>query len=139
MKFNELVQLIEAKKPAGKTAEQLYKKAKKANKRLSASEEHVIIAQDPGWPYWYAKDIIKGRWPEAEPVLAQHPGWAREYARNVIKGRWPEAEPVIASDPDWAHLYAKDVLHRRFILAEASDLITSTSYLAPLHRLNLID
>jgi hypothetical protein len=46
------------------------------------------------WAYWYARDVIKGRWPEAEPVIRSDPEWAYRYALNVIKGRWPEAEPV---------------------------------------------
>lgn len=32
------------------------------------------------------------------------------YAKRLIKGRWPEAEPVIAKQADWAYCYAVDVI-----------------------------
>ena len=35
--------------------------------------------------YLYAKDVIKGRFPEAEPVIAKDAGWACYYALYVIK------------------------------------------------------
>lgn len=45
----------------------------------------------------YAKDVIKGRWPEAESVVLEKGDLDSlvKYAVNVIKGRWPEAEPNI--------------------------------------------
>ena len=110
MKFDKLVQLIEAKKPVVKTAEQLYQKAKKLKKRLPTSEEHVI-AQDSKWAYRYAQDVIKGRWPEAEPVIAQY--------------------------PKWAYNYAKDICHRRFIIGEPL-LVGMGPYLEYLNTLNLV-
>ena len=33
------------------------------------------------------------------------PKLAYEYARDDIKGRWPEAEDMIAKDPSWARYY----------------------------------
>jgi len=55
--------------------------------------------------YRYALEVIRGRFPEAEPVIAQYGYWALWYARDVIKGRWVEAEPVIAQDPKCAADY----------------------------------
>jgi hypothetical protein len=66
----------------------------------------------------YVLDVIKGRWPEVEPVIAEEPYTAIEYAREIIKGRWPEAEPVIAKNPHYAYLYAKDVIQGRWPVAE---------------------
>ena len=43
----------------------------------------------------YALHVIKGRWPEAEPVIQQDAEYAYLYALNVIEGRWPEAESTI--------------------------------------------
>jgi hypothetical protein len=40
-------------------------------------------------------------------VIATSPYAAYWYARDVIKGRWPEAEPRIMTDPEWAYLYVK--------------------------------
>ena len=34
------------------------------------------------------------------------------YAHDVIKGPWPEAEPIIMRDPQWACYYARDVKGR---------------------------
>jgi hypothetical protein len=79
-----------------------------------------FIAKDPEWAYVYARDVIKGRWPEAEPVIAKAPEWAYRYARYVIKRRFPEAEPVIAKDPLWAFYYAKIAIKGRFPEAESA-------------------
>ena len=63
----------------------------------------------PQSEYEYARDIIKGRHPEAEPIIMRDPQWAYYYARDIIKGRWPEAEETIMQDPQWARLYTKDI------------------------------
>lgn len=54
--------------------------------------------------YLYARDVVKGRWPEAEPSIVKDLQWAFPYARDVIQGRWPEAEPTILKSP-WAGSY----------------------------------
>ena len=60
--------------------------------------------------YWYAEEVIKGRWPEAEGVIAQDAFSALRYASDIIKGRWPEAEAVIAQDANAALRYARDII-----------------------------
>ena len=45
--------------------------------------------------YFYARDIVKGRWPEAEPYIMEDPEWAHWYACNVIRGRWPLGSLII--------------------------------------------
>jgi hypothetical protein len=55
---------------------------------------------DPLNAYYYAKDVIGGRFPEGEAAIATDPRWAHEYARDVIGGRWPEGEAAIATGPD---------------------------------------
>jgi len=57
--------------------------------------------QAPFLACWYAFNIIKGRWPEAEATIMTSPEWAYRYAYKVIKGRWPEAEAIAAFDPHW--------------------------------------
>ena len=74
---------------------------------------------DPYDAYIYAKNVLKGRWPEGEPVIATDPGLAYEYADHVIKGRFPEGEPAIAKWPAWAYQYAKYILKDRWPEAEA--------------------
>jgi hypothetical protein len=70
------------------------------------------------WAYWYARNVIQGRWPEAEPVIMGNPDAAYQYAQDVIQGRWPEAEPVIMGNPDAAYWYARDVIQGRWPEAE---------------------
>jgi hypothetical protein len=45
----------------------------------------------------YAREIIKGRWPEREACILSKgsPEQIRAYAKKVIGGRWPEAEEEI--------------------------------------------
>lgn len=64
-----------------------------------------IIATDPHFSYWYARDIIKGRWPEGEIVVAKDPWYAYMYAKNVIEGRFPEGEPTLERDPNMWRMY----------------------------------
>jgi len=74
--------------------------------------------KNPGTAYWYAREVIKGRWPEAEPLIMKDPGTAYNYANRVIRARWPEAEPYIMKNPEWACYYARDVIQGRWPAAE---------------------
>ena len=42
-----------------------------------------------------------------------NPTWAYEYAANIIKSRWPEAEPVIMKEAEWAFYYAENTIEGR--------------------------
>ena len=75
---------------------------------------------DPRFSYYYARNIIKGPFPEGEAAMATDPYYAYMYARDVIKGRFPQCEPVIAKDPFCAYYYAMDVIKGRFPEAEES-------------------
>ena len=48
--------------------------------------------------YYYAYNVIEGRWPEAEATIMRDSYYAYQYAHNVIKGRWPEAEAEIKTN-----------------------------------------
>ena len=74
----------------------------------------------PVWAYYYARDVIKGSWPEGEPAIATSPKWAYNYARNILKRRWPEGEPAIATSPIDAYDYARLVIKGRFPEGEAA-------------------
>ena len=54
----------------------------------------------------YAINVMKKRWPEAEPYIMKDPKSANEYTTHVLKKRWPEAEPYIMKDPTSAADYA---------------------------------
>ncbi len=84
-------------------------------------DEHLesVIAQDTERAYWYARDVLKGPFPEAEPAIMQHSKFAVWYAQDVLKAPWLEAEPLIARDSIWAAEYSRTVLktpedHDRF-------------------------
>jgi len=47
------------------------------------------------WLYWYAKNIIEGRWPEAEEYIMKNLEWTHCYTLDIIKDRWPEAESIL--------------------------------------------
>jgi hypothetical protein len=68
--------------------------------------------------YRYARDVIKGRFLEGEPLIATDLNYSYRYARNILKGRWVEGEPIIATDPVWAYYYAKNVIKGRWLEGE---------------------
>jgi len=76
--------------------------------------------KDPKLALQYAKEVIRGRWPEVEDAIATDPVSASQYAREVIKGRWPKAEEVIAKDPTSAFSYVTEVIKGRWPKAEAT-------------------
>ena len=69
-----------------------------------------IIQRDPELAYTYAKNIIKGEWPEAESTILKEPEYTNNYAIGVRKRRWPEAEPTILQYPTKCVQYAKKIL-----------------------------
>jgi len=83
-------------------------------------EAEAAIAKDAKWAYFYAKDVVKGRWPEGEAAIAKDAEWAYFYAIYVVKGRWPEGEAAIAEDAEWAHMYASYVVKGRWPEGEAA-------------------
>lgn len=82
----------------------------------------------------YAKQVIKGRWLELEPMLIQNPILSIRYAQEVIKGRWIEAEQYIHKEPYYIVQYTQDVIKERWleieeILQNAQDLQYWNKYL----------
>jgi len=88
----------------------LTRKLDQLQSEASAIEEELVSlaadAMTAKEAFYYAREVVKGRWPEAEKVIAADPKWAFYYASEVIKERWPEAEAIITSDPDWLNYYA---------------------------------
>ena len=60
--------------------------------------------------YRYAAEVIKGPWPEAEPVIRRNSHYACLYAVNILRARWPEAEKVIVKNPLDAYRYALNLV-----------------------------
>ena len=88
-------------------------------------EAEPYIAKDPYWAYRYARDVLKGRWPEVEATIATSPHVCK-YAKDVIKGRWPEGEEAIANQlplslrTSLSFYYARGVIKGRWPEAEAA-------------------
>ena len=80
-------------------------------------EEQKMLKNRPSDAFKYATNIIKGRWPEAEPYFMKSND-AYLYAKNIIKGRWPEAEPYIMKDAETAFKYATNIIKGRWPEAE---------------------
>ena len=112
-------------------------KAKKAQKRLPKLEP--IIMQDSlsaYWSYHYACNVIKGRWPEAEPNIMQNAQYAYWYARYIMQERWLEAELVIAQDAEYAYLYTLHIIKGRWLEAEPN--IMKNTWYACCYALDVI-
>lgn len=54
----------------------------------------------------YARDI-KERFLEAEHIIMTSSFYSFLYARDIIKGRWPEAEPYIKRIDFWWNKYCR--------------------------------
>lgn len=54
-----------------------------------------IISTNPCYSYFYARDVIKGRWPKSEKLILIDPHYSYYYAKNVIQGRFPKCEKII--------------------------------------------
>lgn len=77
-----------------------------------------ILRHKPNYAYRYARFIIKGRWPDAEPYIMKDPFCSYLYAAYVIKGRWTEVESIVMTDPYTTFCYARNVIKGRWIEAE---------------------
>ena len=102
--------LIEKARQAGACREELLE--------AEACQDIENHPSAPYWAYWYAEDVIKGRWPEAEKVILKSAEWSYCYAKNVIKGRWPEAEKMVSKSTKWSYRYALYVIKGRWPEAE---------------------
>lgn len=85
-------------------------------------EGEPIILTDPSRAALYAEYVIGDRWPEAEPlIMTTGPCRGQNiqrYAKEVMKGRWLEAESNLAKDAEYSYIYAREVIKGRFHEAE---------------------
>jgi hypothetical protein len=106
-----------------------YKYAKALGKRIKEAEKNIIINEE--YIIDYTRDVIKGRWEEAEKYILNKFNkdlidLAFNYAIHIIKGRWKELEDIILDDYDIniAIDYARDVIKGRW--KELEDIILDT-------------
>ena len=146
MNFNRLVQLVEAKKPKDVNLvliSDLVDKAHETGVRLSPEDEARITDSESAWQY--AAEVAKCRVPAIEKTLLHNSrsGPIAYYALDVIKGRWPEAETILATDhlsDGYSVCIYADAIHRRFIPGEyltIRDTGDTDLYIKGLKTLNL--
>jgi hypothetical protein len=104
-------------------------------KKLFAAKEKEIV-KDFDLAVSYARDIIRGRWPEFEAAIATDPAQAYQYAWEVIGGRFPAGEAAIAKDSFWAYKYAKNIISGRFPEGEAA--IAKDPYWTSMYAMNFV-
>ncbi len=88
------------------------------NKKSAFNNCKSILCEAASAAYYYAKEVIKGRWLEAEEIIGKNPSAAYLYAKEIIKGRWPEAEETISTVAGCAFVYAKEVVKGRWPAGE---------------------
>lgn len=90
------------------------------------------IASQIAWYYEYALGVIGKRWGVAEKkILDNETAYvAALYAKNVIKGEWPKAEPFIKNEAFASFLYAKDVRRAPWYGAEELSVIMNKPHVA---------
>lgn len=69
----------------------------------------------------------KFRFTIAESHIMKSPWWAYRYARDIIQGRWKEAEPFIATDAEVSFKYAV-LINEAFPAGEKNILGTNFKY-----------
>ena len=72
-----------------KAFKEAYYKAWDSGKRLPELEQNIIL-HNPHYACFYAEDIIKARWIEAEDIIMNSSYYSSRYASHVIKGKLPE-------------------------------------------------
>lgn len=86
-----------------------------------------IIARSSKLSFYYACNVIQGRWTGGENAVKRTPEFAYHYAVSILaedpewphaNGRWPEAEPVIMKSGFEACMYAVYILKHRWPEAE---------------------
>ena len=73
-------------------------------------EVEEMIADSSDHAYWYARDVLRGRFALGEAAIARDTYNSCWYAIEVLKRRFELGEPAIARDPQSSYLYAKAVL-----------------------------
>lgn len=80
------------------------------------------IKKHPGKAASYAVNVIKRRWPEAEPYILNDIYWAYYYGLNIVKERWPELEKELLRDTNrfrsYIIGYAAEIIKDRWPQAE---------------------
>lgn len=77
-----------------------------------------LISESYFFSFYYATEVLKGRFLLGESVIAMSPSYSYHYAKDVLKGRFGPGEKAISKCSMNSLRYAKDVLKGRFYLGE---------------------
>jgi hypothetical protein len=73
--------------------------------------KHIKKAKSyPGGLEGFCKDVLDEKWDKIKPQMALGPRSSLEFAILVIKGRWPEQEPLIAKHAVSWTMYSREIL-----------------------------
>ena len=86
-----------------------------------------VISKDAEYSYYYARNVLRGRFELGETTISKDSLCSVEYARDVIHDRFHMGEESISTDARCSYIYALEILKNRFVLGEPS---IKTSYLA---------
>lgn len=76
------------------------------------------ISMNGLYSYWYARDIIRGRFILGEESISRTVSHSFYYADSALLGRFVLGEKVISTDAWYSYMYASTVLRNRFKLGE---------------------
>ena len=95
------------------TPEQAYDITIKNDGKINKKLEPYFI-KDPYYAYHYARDIIKGRWIEAESIISTSSYYAYLYALSIINGKLPENmhNMMLLHADHYAKLYFKFIKNK---------------------------
>lgn len=100
-------------------------------KQYETFEEAIQDEDAPYWCYWYAENVIKGRWEECEHIILRSPRYSYYYTLTILKRRWEECESIILTSPEFCYMYACYIIKERWLEAEPlifSDLYAKQGY-----------
>lgn len=89
-------------------ANRIYNSIREAEDHYDRSDADKAL-RDPNTAYYYARNFIRGRWKEAEPVILRDPEATYYYWTDILNynsnegefDRWEEAEPVLRNSEWW--------------------------------------
>ena len=88
------------------------------NKRSKKLEK--IIIEDPQWSYFYALNVIKGRWDEGEDTISKDPKWSYYYATVVIDEHFKKSNDIIFNS-EYKKKYIKFLKRKKHDMIEISE------------------
>lgn len=104
-----------------KTALELYESADRSGNRYGAGScEEQELALSDRYAYYYARNVIGGRFELGEEAIATDGYYSYHYAYMVLGGRFELGEAAISNSARFSYFYAKDSIKGRFFPGEKS-------------------